>query len=80
MAGMIADMELAAEAAAGLAINIAEDKAALDQQIADIPVLHDQLLDTGKRHNVLLNHSPGLAFHLMEQKISPATVTLPLGK
>ena len=46
MAGMLADAELAAEAAAGLAINIAQDKAAADQEAASIPILYDQLLES----------------------------------
>ena len=32
------------------------------------------------RSNLLLNHTPGLGFHMMEQKIGSATVTLPMGK
>jgi hypothetical protein len=46
MAGVLADAELAAEAAAGLAINIAQDKAAADQEAASIPILYDQLLES----------------------------------
>ena len=80
MAGVLGDMELAAEAAAGLAINIAEDKAAAQQMAADLKVYNDQLLDTSTRTNLLLNHTPGLAFHLWESKIMASTVQLPFGR
>ncbi len=32
------------------------------------------------RSNLLLNHTPGIGFHLMEQKITSSTVQLPMGK
>jgi hypothetical protein len=80
MAGMLGDMELAAEAAAGLAINVAQDAEAAKEMKADIEVLYEQLSETSKRSNLLLNHSPGIAFHLWESKIMAAPVTLPFGR
>jgi hypothetical protein len=49
MADFVAEMELAVEAAEGLAINMAEDKAAADQEEAEIKVLYDQLLESASQ-------------------------------
>jgi len=44
--GLGEEIALAAEAAAGEAINLSQDKAALQEQQADIKVLYDQLLES----------------------------------
>lgn len=80
MAGVLGDMELAAEAAAGLAINVAQDKEALKEMKNELDVLYDQLEEKSTRSCLLLNHSPGLAFHFMESKITAAPVTLPFNR
>jgi hypothetical protein len=58
MGDFVAEMELAAEAAAGMAINIEQDKMAADEEAASIKILFDQLCESAcarRLHGALIS-------------------------